>query len=75
MELYEYDPANLNETAQKVIDSVKKDGKFEFMQTDVNAVLSDSGKYLMIYTDTAGGEVHDTHTDAVKADFNAFKKE
>ena len=74
MELYEYDPANLNETAQKVIDSVKKDGKFEIMQTDVNAVLSDSGKYLMIYTDTASGEVHEKHTDTVKADFKAFKK-
>ena len=74
MELYEYDTANLNETAQEILDSVKKDGKFELMGMTANAVLSDSGKYLMVYKDSIAGETHDAHTEQVTADFKAFKK-
>lgn len=52
IELYAFDTAALNETGKKVINSVKETGKFQIMDLEaVPACLSDSGKYLMIYTD------------------------
>ena len=73
-EFYEFDLDDLNEDAQRVIDSVKKDGTFVIMdQTVENAYLSDSGKYMMIYTDRVGSE--DSKASAQKAveEFKAFK--
>ena len=75
VEFYAFDLDTLNDEAKKVIESVKKDGTFQIMdQTVENAYLSDSGKYLMIYTDRVGSE--DTQATAKKAleDFKAFKK-
>ena len=74
MELYEYNTASLNDTAKEVLEAVKKDGKFDMMGTMVDAVISDSGKYLMIYKDSATGDLHDARTEAVMKDFKAFKK-
>lgn len=74
IEIYEYDVGNLNETAEKIIDSVKKDGSFELMGMKADAVLSDSGKYLMVYKDSVSDETHNKRADEVKADFKAFKK-
>jgi hypothetical protein len=74
VELYEYDLSALNATATKTVDSVKKNGKFTIMNQEVKAVMSDSGKYLMIYTDSANGEKNVAHkTDSEKI-FKAFKK-
>ncbi len=75
MEFYAFDLDTLNDEAKKVIESVKKDGTFQIMdQTVENVYLSDSGKYMMIYTDRVGSE--DTQATAKKAleDFKAFKK-
>ena len=74
MELYEYDTANLNDTANAIIDSVKESGQFTLMGMTANATLSDSGKYLMVYTDTVTGEEHDARTAEVKEEFVNFKK-
>lgn len=74
VELYEYDTSALNETAQEVINSVKENGTFELLGMTAEATLSDNGKYLMVYKDSASGEVHDTRTKQVKEDFTAFKK-
>jgi len=74
VELYEYDTSSLNETAKKVIDSVKKDGKFSIMNQDVQAVISDSGKYLMVYKDNETAEKNVAHkTESAKL-FKEFKK-
>lgn len=52
IELYVYDTKNLNDKANEIIDSVKKDGTFTILDLpSVDAYLSDNGKYLMIYTD------------------------
>lgn len=58
VELYQYNPNNLDDKAQRVINEVKKDGKFYVFDNSVaggntpyEATLSDNGKYLMIYTD------------------------
>ncbi len=54
VELYSYAPDNLNDTAKEIIDSVKTTGEFEILNLGkVEAFLSDSGKYLLVYSDTA----------------------
>lgn len=60
-ELYEYDTDALTEEGRRVIDEVKTNGEFyvfdKNVQIDENtaykADLSDSGKYLLIYTDNS----------------------
>lgn len=75
-ELYEYDPANLNATAKDYIAQVKKDGGFTILDQKVTgALLSDSGKYLMIYTDTSDKEENVKRAEEIKAAFCAFKKQ
>lgn len=50
IELYEFDTKNTDKN--EVINSVKKDGVFSILDLpEVKAYLSDSGKYMMIYTD------------------------
>lgn len=54
IELYEFDVNNLNETAKNIIESVKKDGEFSFLDLPkVKAYMSDNGKYMLIYTDAS----------------------
>lgn len=50
IELYDFSkPASPDEVYNKV----KKDGKFSILEIDeVNAYLSDNGKYMMVYTDS-----------------------
>ncbi len=50
IELYEFDLNNLNERAQNALNSVKAYGKFAMLDQVITAYLSDSGKYLMIYS-------------------------
>ena len=52
-EIYEYDLENLNDTAKAVIDSVKTKGYFESLDSEVTATLSNNGKFLMIYVNSA----------------------
>lgn len=52
VELYEFDTANPDSAAQTVLADVKSKGSFTIMDQKVNAVLSDSGKFLMIYKDS-----------------------
>ena len=58
LELYEYDPEALSERAKACIEEVKSTGKVTVMESlgPVDAVLSDNGKYLMIYQDTDDSE-------------------
>lgn len=54
IELYEYEIQKLNDKAKEIIASVKNDGTFSILDLPkVKAYLSDSGKYLMIYTDAS----------------------
>ena len=73
-EFYEYDLDNLNETANTVRDSVQKDGAFQIIgQTVPNVYLSDSGKYLMIYNNTATDEASAAKTQEAIEAFKTFK--
>lgn len=51
IEFYEFDVNNLNETAEKTLSSIRETGQFELLNTKVNAVISNNGKYIMIYDD------------------------
>lgn len=52
VELYSYDVQNLDDVANDILNSVKNTGKFEILNLgEVEATISESGKYLMIYSD------------------------
>lgn len=52
VELYSYDTKNLNELAKEIIKSVEETNTFEILNLgEVEAMISDSGKYLLIYSD------------------------
>lgn len=81
VELYEFNPDALNEDAQRVINEVKKDGKFyvfddKSLQENAafDATLSDNGKYLLIYTNQSTSEDHEKRktdfTNVVKTFYN-----
>lgn len=77
VELYSFNTEKANSTRDKVIESVKKDGTFTLYSETIPAYLSDNGKYLMVYSNTAA---NDKNSDAYKTmqkaikDFKAFKK-
>lgn len=82
IELYEYDTNNLSSKANEIISSVKTGGEFTILDlSPVKAYLCDSGKFLMIYSDSSiNDEKPDTSSDAyvnrqkVIDDFNSFRK-
>lgn len=63
IELYEFDLNNINDKAKAVIQNAKENGKFSSLDGDLNAALSDNGKFLMIYkdkfTDTTNGAIQE----------------
>lgn len=73
LEVYEYDLTNLNDTAKQVISQVKSSGQYESMGTQVNAVLSDSGKYLMILNDTSKDDANKAYVESVNELLKGFK--
>jgi hypothetical protein len=71
VELYEYDLKNLNEIAQDVISSVKENGSFTLMEYKADAVMSQNGKYPMVYKSTKDS---DPNAQVAKDLFANFKK-
>lgn len=71
IELYEYDLSNLNEAAQTTLASVREKGSFELLGFEAKAMLSDSGKYLMVFNES---ESEAPIAEAVKKVFSVFKK-
>ncbi len=73
-ELYEYDLENMDDKANEVINSIKENGYFMSLDTQVEAILSDNGKYVMVL----GGEVENDavkeQTEDLKESFNEFYK-
>ena len=73
IELYEYDPSSQDANAQRVINEIKKNGSFhlfdkEGVDKDVTypAVLSDSGKFMMIYIDNSTDEANVARAETIK---------
>ena len=57
-EIYEFDTQNLGEMAQTVIADARDHGKYRSIDGEMTAVMSDNGRFLMIYKDV--------HTDEAK---------
>lgn len=74
VELYEFDPGSLNDSARAIQDEVKSKGSFTIMGQHVQAVLSDSGKYLMIYKDTSTADQNKARQEEVTKLIKEFKK-
>lgn len=76
IEIYEYDPNNLNATADEVIGSVKANGTFQNLFNDEveNVYLSKSGKYMMVYTDKTINKDTAEDSDNYKAREEVIKK-
>lgn len=63
VELYEYNPAAMNDTAKRVLGEIRETGSFHLFNkegvdkdTTYTAYLSDNGKYMMIYTDNSNND-------------------
>lgn len=75
-EFYQYDLENLSDTANAVRASVEENGTFEIVGQTISGVyLSDSGKYLMIYQNSAADEESQAKTQAAIEAFQSFKSE
>lgn len=72
-EFYEYTPAKFDSTAKKILDEVKQKGSFTLFGKTVDATLSDSGKYLMIYKDSATADANEARKKEVIKNFKAYK--
>ena len=67
---------NLSDTANAVRASVEENGTFEIVGQTISGVyLSDSGKYLMIYQNSAADEESQAKTQAAIEAFQSFKSE
>ena len=82
MELYEYEPDNLNDDAKRVLGEIKENGSFHvFGKENIDAgvtyeaTLSDNGMYMMIYTDNNNGEDHVLQKKTVIEAFKGFHKD
>ena len=69
---YQFDLEDLNEKAQACLDSVKAQGTFTILDNQVPAVLSDNGKYLMIYTDAKDDDTSNAQRQRVEELFRGF---
>ncbi|MDO4459668.1 MAG: hypothetical protein Q4C42_06245 [Clostridia bacterium] len=73
-EIYEFDTENLNEKAEETIASVKENGTFSALHENVEAVLSDSDKFLMVYrnSDDEKDDVQKAFTERTMEKFTSF---
>ncbi|MGN0550597.1 MAG: hypothetical protein ACI4I4_02000 [Acutalibacteraceae bacterium] len=73
VELYEYDPENLNDDAKRIISEVKENGEFNMLDyAKVPAQISKNGKYMVIYND--GKAVGENPDEAHKKQYDEFMK-
>lgn len=75
VEFYNFDTSKLSDSAKKIIASVKKNGYFTIMDNNINAVMSDSGKYMMIYTNSSTDDENKSYDKKILKLFKEFKAE
>lgn len=75
VEVYSFDLDSLNERATQCLDSVKETGEFTMLDNQVPATLTESGEYMMIYTDTSDNEENTAQKERVLALFAGFYRE
>jgi gamma-glutamylcyclotransferase (GGCT)/AIG2-like uncharacterized protein YtfP len=74
VELYEYDLENLNAKAKSVIDEIKEKETFTVLDNTFPAVMSDNGRYMMVYRDTVTKDQNIKHHQEATKLFKEFKK-
>lgn len=72
-EIYEYDTENLTDEAKAIIEDVKANGHFTALDTEVKAVVSDSGKFLMIYVNDSDEDVQVKMAERINEKFTSFQ--
>ena len=72
LELYEFDTDDLSSTAQNTISSVKNNGSFDILNLTVNAIISDNGKYIMIYEDNSTSEENIAKKNSIIEQFKTW---
>ena len=79
MELYEYNPKNLDKDATRVIGEIKETGEFHVFgdesidgSTTYKATLSDDDRFMMIYTDNSTVDANVKRTEDVLKAFKTF---
>lgn len=65
VELYSFDPSNLDETASSIINEIEETGKFTMIDSEIQAEVSNNRKYMMIYTDPSSDEFNITMKQTV----------
>lgn len=75
VEFYEYDLDNINtnEKAKSCLESVKTAGKLDILGKTIEARANAAGKFVMIYTCSAEGDVYTAFTERVNNLFTAFE--
>lgn len=75
VELYSFDPDNLNEKGRECINSAKEKGCFTVLGNEVSAVVHPSEKYMMVYNDSYAEKNEDNADQKAWAVelFNSFK--
>ena len=74
VELYEYNLNELNDIANESLNGVRENGKITVQNTSIDAIISDNGKYLMIYTKDKDSDESIKREQEVINDFKAFKR-
>lgn len=76
MELYRYNPDKLNDQAEKIIKSVKSNGKFKLdnSKDEVEAHFSKNKKYLMIYIDNSETDKNKNRKNKVISFFENYEE-
>ena len=72
-EFYEYDLDNMSEKATRCLEGVKTAQKLVILGKTIEARANAAGKFVMIYTCSAEGDVYTAFTERVNNLFTAFE--
>lgn len=73
VEVYEFDLEKLNDTGREMLDSIEKNGSMTVIENEVPAIISNNGKYVMVYTDSSDSEKSQEQQAKVEELFKNFK--
>lgn len=75
VELYEYDLDNLNDRAKEILTGVKENSKIVINKNEIDAMVNDTGKYLMMYNCSKKNDANIEKESETRFKFRIFKME
>lgn len=72
VELYEFDPGDLNEQAKAVLAEAQMSGSVTVLNNTSPAAADDGNRFLMLYIDTKTDEANEVHRDMANSYFANF---